>query len=57
MTENLIKAGQAVETHIWSGQIHAFPVIGKALREGKAIVDLTIKFLERTMASQNQISA
>ena len=57
MTENFIKAEQTVETHIWSGQIHAFPVIGKALREGRTIVDLSIAFLERTLASKRQISA
>lgn len=57
MTENLIKAGQHVETHIWSGQIHAFPVIGKALREGQAIVALSVDFLERTFASRRRLSA
>ncbi|MGC0366113.1 monoterpene epsilon-lactone hydrolase [Rhodococcus sp. 27YEA15] len=51
MTEKLVAARRPVETHIWTGQIHAFPVLGTLVREGRTIVSLTVDFIERTLAA------
>lgn len=45
MTERLIKVGVPVNTHIWEGQIHAFPVLANALPESSAAVDLIAQFV------------
>ncbi|MFD4366880.1 alpha/beta hydrolase [Rhodococcus sp. NPDC058521] len=56
-TENFDRVGQPIETHIWSGQIHAFPVIGKSLRESREIIRAAVAFAERSLATQVRRSA
>ncbi|MFD4180507.1 alpha/beta hydrolase [Rhodococcus sp. NPDC058514] len=57
MTELLERAGRPVETHLWSGQIHAFPVLGVVLEESKTMIALSIDFARRSMASSERRSA
>ncbi|MGU3437696.1 alpha/beta hydrolase [Actinomycetes bacterium M1A6_2h] len=49
MTRRLGDAGKTVETHIWRGQVHAFPVLAGALPEGQALLRLAVDFAERNM--------
>ncbi|QNG20455.1 alpha/beta hydrolase [Rhodococcus triatomae] len=55
MTATLHAAGRTVETHLWRGQIHAFPVIGKILRESRAIIGLSIDFAERAIGARRDV--
>lgn len=57
MTERLARAGRPVETHLWSGQIHAFPVLGVVLEESKTMIALSIDFARRNAASRERRSA
>ncbi|AWK74664.1 lipase [Rhodococcus oxybenzonivorans] len=57
LTDKFDRAGQDIETHLWSGQIHAFPVIGKALKESRVIIDLTADFAARALSRSRQRSA
>ncbi|AQA22582.1 hypothetical protein BTZ20_5566 [Rhodococcus sp. MTM3W5.2] len=57
MTERLERAGRPVETHLWSGQIHAFPVLGVMLEESKTLIALSIDFARRNVASRERRSA
>ncbi|MDG3012513.1 alpha/beta hydrolase [Rhodococcus sp. D2-41] len=45
MTERLAAAGRTVETHVWSGQIHAFPAFGAALPEAREAIMLAVDFV------------
>lgn len=56
-TENFDRVGKTIETHIWSGQIHAFPVIGKSLRESREIVRSAVAFSERALDTSARRSA
>lgn len=47
MTRRLTHAGTTVETHIWKGQVHAFPVLAGALPEGRALLRLAVDFARR----------
>lgn len=47
MTHRLDDAGIEVETHIWAGQVHAFPVIGDVLPESRQAIADTVAFLRR----------
>ncbi|GGG24599.1 putative hydrolase/esterase/lipase [Rhodococcoides trifolii] len=49
MTRRLAAAGRTVETHIWRGQVHAFPVLAGALPEGRKLLRLAIDFAERNL--------
>ncbi|SEK58277.1 alpha/beta hydrolase [Rhodococcus maanshanensis] len=57
MTERLERAGRPVETHLWSGQIHAFPVFGVMFEESKTLIALSIDFARRNVASRERRSA
>ena len=57
MTERLERAGRPVETHLWSGQIHAFPVLGIMLEESKTLIALSIDFARRNVESRERRSA
>lgn len=49
MTRKLGVAGRTVETHVWRGQVHAFPVMAIALPEGKTVLDLAVAFAARNL--------
>lgn len=49
VTEAIERTGRPVETHIWAGQVHAFPVIGQILAEARAVLDLSIDFARRAV--------
>ncbi|CAM3179896.1 alpha/beta hydrolase [Nocardioides dubius] len=46
MTERLEAVGAPVDLHIWSGQIHAFPVMGALTPESSACLDLISGFVQ-----------
>ncbi|MFD1811981.1 alpha/beta hydrolase [Rhodococcus gannanensis] len=52
LTARLEKAGRHVETHLWTGQIHAFPVLGAFLREARELVSLSVDFARRSVGEQ-----
>ncbi|MDT0203011.1 alpha/beta hydrolase [Nocardioides sp. AE5] len=52
MTERLIRAGVPVRTHIWEGQVHAFPVLSGLLPESIAAVDMVAGFVNERVGSQ-----
>lgn len=45
MTDRLQRAGVSVTTHIWEGQVHAFPVLGTLLPESEEAIDLVANFV------------
>ncbi|MGA9873216.1 MAG: alpha/beta hydrolase [Rhodococcus sp. (in: high G+C Gram-positive bacteria)] len=49
MTRKLEDAGQVVETHLWRGQVHAFPVLAGALPEGREVLRLAVDFAARNL--------
>lgn len=49
MTDALVAAGNTVETHVWKGQVHAFPVLAGALPEGRTVLDLAVAFAARVL--------
>ncbi|MCK8671685.1 alpha/beta hydrolase [Rhodococcus sp. HM1] len=51
VTEAIERTGRPIETHIWAGQVHAFPVIGQTLPEARALLDLSIDFARRSVAT------
>lgn len=57
LTANFDHAGRQIETHIWSGQIHAFPVLGKALHESRTVIALSMEFAGRALMSARRRSA
>lgn len=52
MTRRLHEAGRPVETHLWVGQVHAFPAIGPRLPEARAIVRFSVDFARRAVAGK-----
>jgi len=57
ITDRFDREGRQIETHIWSGQIHAFPVNGKVLRESRTIIGLTVDFASRALTDSKRHSA
>lgn len=57
LTTRFERAGRTVETHLWSGQIHAFPVLGTILRESRELVTLSVDFARRTVATRQRQTA
>ncbi|MFF0818050.1 alpha/beta hydrolase [Rhodococcus sp. NPDC003318] len=57
LTDRIEKAGRPVETHLWSGQIHAFPVLGTVLRESRELIALSVDFARRQIGSRQRRSA
>ncbi|MCL2534925.1 MAG: alpha/beta hydrolase [Nocardiaceae bacterium] len=57
MTGLLEDAGQAVETHVWSGQIHAYPVFGTVLNESSMTISLSLDFVRRALGYRGRHSA
>ncbi|NYG59592.1 acetyl esterase/lipase [Nocardioides daedukensis] len=52
MTERLTAVGVPVRTHVFEGQVHAFPVLADLLPESSKAVDLVAEFVtERVAAS------
>lgn len=47
VTERLHRAGVPVATHIWEGQVHAFPVLGELLPESSRALDLVADFVQQ----------
>lgn len=45
MNERLERAGVPVTTHVWEGQVHAFPVLGDLTPESSHAVDLISAFV------------
>ncbi|QBJ96245.1 alpha/beta hydrolase [Rhodococcus sp. ABRD24] len=57
MTGLLEDAGQAVETHVWSGQIHAYPVFGQVLGESMTTIAFSLDFTRRALGYRGRHSA
>ncbi|MFC4606037.1 alpha/beta hydrolase [Rhodococcus kronopolitis] len=57
LTTRFERAGRQVETHLWAGQIHAFPVLSPMLQESREIIDLSADFLRRSLATVRERSA
>ena len=57
MTGLLEDAGQAVETHVWSGQIHAYPVLGPVLQEATMTIAFSLDFVRRALGYRGRHSA
>ncbi|WP_338889014.1 alpha/beta hydrolase [Rhodococcus sovatensis] len=49
MTRKLVDAGRTVETHVWKGQVHAFPVLAGAVPEGRTVLELAVAFAARNL--------
>lgn len=49
MTRKLARADKTVESHVWRGQVHAFPVIAGLLPEGRTVLDLAVAFAARNL--------
>lgn len=49
MTTSLAAAGRTVESHVWKGQVHAFPVIAGILPEGRSLLRLAVDFAARNL--------
>ncbi len=47
MTRKLEDAGRIVETHVWRGQVHAFPVLAGVLPEGRETLRSAVDFAAR----------
>lgn len=46
VTQRLQRCGVPVATHIWEGQVHAFPVLGDLLPESSRAIDLVADFVQ-----------
>lgn len=57
MTGMLEGVGQAVETHVWSGQIHAYPVLGTVLEESAMTIAFSLDFVRRALGYRGRHSA
>ncbi|WP_305093061.1 alpha/beta hydrolase [Prescottella sp. R16] len=57
MTGLLEDAGQSVETHVWSGQIHAYPVIGTFLNEATMTIAFSLDFVRRALGHRGRHAA
>ncbi|GAA4819718.1 alpha/beta hydrolase [Tomitella cavernea] len=53
MTQRLHDAGIPVETHLWVGQVHAFPAVGARLPEAREIVRLSVEFARRAVEGRS----
>lgn len=51
MTGRLADAGGVVETHLWRGQVHAWPVLARALPEARELITLSIAFARRAVVA------
>ncbi|MFX1758670.1 alpha/beta hydrolase [Rhodococcus sp. As11] len=51
MTEHLASAGRSVETHLWRGQIHAWPVLARAIPEAMELIGLSTRFARRVIVA------
>ncbi|MFZ3392492.1 alpha/beta hydrolase [Rhodococcus sp. DT1] len=51
MTHRLAEAGRVVETHLWRGQVHAWPVLARALPEALELITLSIAFARRAVVA------
>lgn len=51
MTRRLADANRIVETHLWRGQIHAWPVLARALPEAKELIALSTAFARRAVVA------
>ncbi|RYJ05720.1 MAG: alpha/beta hydrolase [Actinomycetales bacterium] len=49
MALRLAERGNEVETHLWRGQVHAFPVLADALPESKQAIQLAAAFARRAV--------
>lgn len=49
MALRLAERGVEVETHLWRGQVHAFPVLADALPESKQAIQLAAAFARRAV--------
>ncbi|WZU34847.1 Acetyl esterase [Rhodococcus ruber] len=54
MTEAFDEVGTTVETHLWAGQVHAFPVIGQVLPEARTLLQHSIDFARRTVVAEER---
>lgn len=52
MTERLQRAGVSVTTHIWEGQVHAFPVLAGLLPESQEAIELVANFVTHHIGLQ-----
>lgn len=52
LIEFLAHAGRTVETHLWHGQVHAFPVLDTLLPENRETMRLTAVFLRNALRDQ-----
>ncbi|QIX28378.1 alpha/beta hydrolase [Nocardioides sp. JQ2195] len=57
MTQRLQRAGVSVTTHIWEGQVHAFPVLGDLLPESSGAIDLVADFVQQRIGSRPRLRA
>ncbi|NLV80229.1 MAG: alpha/beta hydrolase [Rhodococcus sp.] len=51
MTDRLAEAGRHVETHLWRGQIHAWPVLARTLPEAMELIGLSTRFARRAVVA------
>lgn len=51
MTDRLSRAGRVVETHLWREQLHAWPVLARALPEAMALIAMSIDFARRAVVA------
>lgn len=57
MTQRLQRAGVSVSTHVWEGQVHAFPVLGGLLPESSEALDLVADFVQQRVGSRPRLRA
>jgi triacylglycerol lipase len=50
----LAERGVEVETHLWRKQVHAFPVLGKALPESEMALQLASDFARNAVGELNR---
>ncbi|MGN5237368.1 alpha/beta hydrolase [Rhodococcus sp. SJ-3] len=51
MSERLAEAGNTVETHLWREQIHAWPVLARALPEAMELIGLSTRFARHAVVA------
>lgn len=49
MTDRFVRADRVVETHLWRGQIHAWPVLARAIPEAMELIGLSTRFARRAV--------
>lgn len=55
MTERLQRAGVSVTTHVWEGQVHAFPVLGELFPEASRAIDLVADFVQHRVGVRRHL--